>query len=174
MTSGMADPRRAPYRCDGAPASGSARAHDHERSGMVNDGDRQPLRTRRCSDSQRRGESARLAAPVEPRQRNERSTRLIFLLAAAPDTLCRSGHASTEGSGAADHLLPKVRLPTLGPLNRPPEIAAPEASGRASHGVPKLGALPRVRSATCAALAHSACQACTSVSTWLSPDDATM
>jgi hypothetical protein len=40
--------------------------------GVVNDGDGQPLRTRCCSDSQRRGESARLAALVEPRQRNER------------------------------------------------------------------------------------------------------
>jgi hypothetical protein len=93
--------------------------------------------------------------------------KLIFSLATAPDALCRSGHASaelarmragnrcsattcaslplrssgwlrSEGSGAADHLLPRARLPTLGPLSRPPEIAAPEASGRASHGVPKL------------------------------------
>src|SRR5215217_5628695 len=69
---GWPTPRRAPYRCDGAPTPGGARAHDHERAGVVNDGDGQPLRTRRCSDSQRRGESARLAALVEPRQRNER------------------------------------------------------------------------------------------------------
>ena len=72
-STGWPTPRRAPHRCDGAPAPRSARAHDHERSGMVNDGDGKPLRTRRCSDSQRRGESARRAALVEPKQRNKRS-----------------------------------------------------------------------------------------------------
>jgi hypothetical protein len=51
-------PRRAAHRLDGALAPGSARAHDDERFGMVND-DGKPLRTRRCSDSWRRGESAR-------------------------------------------------------------------------------------------------------------------
>ena len=38
-TTGWPTPRRAPYRCDGALAPRSARAHDHERSGVVNDGD---------------------------------------------------------------------------------------------------------------------------------------
>jgi hypothetical protein len=52
----------------------------------------------------------------------------------------RQAGSDPKRAAPLSHLLPRARLPTLGPLSRLPEIAVPEASGRASHGDSTLGA----------------------------------
>jgi hypothetical protein len=61
-----------------------------------------------------------------------------------PDAVASCGCGRQAGSdpkraAPLSHLF-RARLPTLGPLSRLPEIAVPEASGRASHGDSTLGA----------------------------------
>ena len=85
-----------------------------------------------------------------------------------------SGLASTDGDRRA--------RPAVGPagpaLARQTVCRFQSARHQPCRDEPAIASqtrgVPRVRSPTCAAVAHAAYQACTSVSTWLSPNDATM